>query len=246
MESLFRFFKFLLIPIRVPFGTISMVTFGPLALGLSATAITVGTVTIAKFGQAGKRLIDPDSEIISNILLGGIGFLAAVANPFDELKNFQSNNFGALNNSTDFTNQEKKDIQDYVTKNSDCLGSDIEKAQNSIKESFPEGIPKNLTPKIQNRIATPQETITQLEHIKKSGEELADLIKDPEEIKNLENIFGEEGFKKEYEKLNFKTPFSELKQNLADKSPSSMPKQNLSAKTPFVNTLNKGSSLTAS
>ncbi|MBL6664491.1 MAG: hypothetical protein ISQ34_01455 [Rickettsiales bacterium] len=148
MENLLRFFKFLLIPIRVPLGTVALVTYGPLAVGIGTAAITVGTTAYAKFGRSGQQIRDPDIEAIIDVTFGGLKFLAAVANPFDELERIENNNFSLSNN--DLVERDTQ-VQEFIKHYQDMPGSDrevlkkhIEQNQDSIKEELTTNFPGGL------------------------------------------------------------------------------------------------------
>jgi len=148
MENLFRLFKFLMIPLRVPLGVVSMVTVGPLAFGISTAAITIGTTAVARFGKSNRRIADPDFERITDAMMATMSFLAAVANPFDELQNLSTGNFSSLKDNDDFSDKDKDDIKALFNTHADEIGSDI---------NFHENIPVHKANKIlEERGATPE------------------------------------------------------------------------------------------
>ena len=211
MENLFRFLKFLLIPIRVPLGTVSLVTYGPLAIGIGVTAITVGTATFYQFGKSAQQIRDPDVEALISATIGGLKFLAAVANPFDELQNIKNNDFSAIGG---FSTSDQDQIKDFITSYSDEISSDefktnIEKAQQEIKSKFPDGIPDNIKPEVTQGN---EEAIQQ---------KLQEVNASPEVIQNIQNLAQSE------KQISQKR--TAIDTDLKHASPGTSPTQNLSA-----------------
>lgn len=220
--NLFRLLKFLTIPFRVPYGTVSLLTYGPLAIGISATAITIGSTTIQRFGKSGQRFADPDTQFISDIVLGGLGIFAAMANPFDEISHLRSTNYSALDKSDEYNEEEKQDIKDFITNHADELGSDLKKIKQEIKDK--------LTPGQIQDLADNKAKLTPIEV--KKPEDIETVLKkqniDPKDINNA--------LKSHSPALN-KSPIKLSPDNNNTKdtktTPSDKPHQKLSAHPPF-------------
>lgn len=221
MENLFKFLKFMLIPIRVPFGTVSLLTYGPLAMGIGLGAITANTFTIDKFGfKSGQRVRDPDIEALLKVTFGGVALFAAMANPLDWVKGIEHNDFSVPQGNNFDSPEIKSAMKSFSSHVADMPSSDREEFGKNIQLITEElartlnGLPEPTEDKIRitNRLATPDESLTQLNHIKNCNLELSEQINSRADFDNLVESFGnEEEFRKAYDKLNFSKSFEEVK-----------------------------------